>query len=116
MKQKKSETDEETKKRVIEVNNSNSVVKVSLMRRIFATLSEIFTFKNVKESFGVAFRRREGGIGHVVVLLISIFSLYMLAGMGIGVVSYPYAREKFAWESTEYFTSWWSTYSSFTVR
>ena len=111
MKEKKNR-----EKRVKDVNQSKAERKKSASKKIFSTLSEIFTFRNVKESFSVAFRRREGGIGHVVVLLIAIFSLYMLAGMGIGVVSYPYARYMFDWESEDYFTTWWSTYSSVTVK
>ena len=103
-------------KRVIEVDPSTAAVEKSAIQKFMSTLSEIFTFKNVKESFNVAFQKREGGIGHVVVLLIAIFSLYMLAGMGIGVVSYPYIRKMFDWESEEYFTTWYSTFSSVTVR
>ena len=95
--------------------NLEQTPRKSLFHKTLTTLKEIFNFKNVKESFEVAFKHREGGIRHVVILLISVFSLYMLVGMGIGVVSYPYVREMFEWESSDYFVTWWSTYSSVTV-
>ena len=87
----------------------------SQFARLTSVLSEIFCLKNVVESFQVAFKKRDGGIRHVVVLLIFLFSMYMLVGMGIGVVSYPYVRETFVWESSDYFVQWWSTYSAVSV-
>ena len=88
----------------------------SLLARLSTTLSEIFCMKNITESYNVAFKKRKGGIRHIVVLLIFMFSMYMLVGMGIGLVGFPYVKLMFTWESTEYLVSWWSTYNSVTVR
>ena len=88
----------------------------SLIPTTIKTLSDIFQLNNLKESFNVAFKERPGGMRHITVLLIFLFSVYMLVGLGGSVVDYPYAREMFGWESTDYFMSWWSTYCSVKVR
>ena len=79
-------------------------------------LSAIFNIRNLAESFQAAFKARHGGIRHVVVILIFLFILFNLQGMGVGMISFPYARKQFIWESTDYFNEWWSTYSTVGVR
>ena len=88
----------------------------SWIHKITNTLADIFQFNNLKASFNVAFKEREEGMRHIIVLLIFLFSVYMLCGIGLGIVDYPYAREMFDWESTDYFRNWWSTYCSGKVR
>ena len=78
-------------------------------------MSEIVQFNNLKASFNVAFKQRDDGMRRIILILIVVFSLYMLSGIGCGIVNYPYAREMFDWESTDYFMNWWSTYCSVKV-
>lgn len=74
-------------------------------------LKQIFNPKHVLQSFKVALKKREGGIRHVVIILILMFFLYSVAG-GVATIEYSYARIKFDWESSDYMAKWWSTYSS----
>jgi MFS family permease len=72
----------------------------------------IFSLHHIKESFGVAFKKRPGGVMHVVVMLILLFGLYGFANNGIGAVNITYARGKFEWETTDKFQEWWARYQS----
>ena len=56
-----------------------------------------FSLSHIKESFSVAFKRRQGGIRHVVIILISLFGLNSFANNGISNVNIQYARAKFTW-------------------
>merc|ERR1711997_805355 len=58
------------------------------------------------------FKKRDGGIRHVVVMLVLLFGLYALQCMGVKMISLSYARNEFVWESTDYFNEWWSSYKS----
>ena len=88
----------------------------SYFTKIYRNVCEIFDSKNIISCYNVAFKEREGGIRHIIVIVIFLFSMNMLGGIGLGIVNYPYAREKFDWESTDYFVNWWSIYSSVQVK
>ena len=68
-----------------------------------------------KDSFRALFKKREGGIRHVVVMLVILFGLHSLQCMGVKLVSVSYARNEFEWDSTDGFNEWWSSYSSIQV-
>ena len=80
------------------------------------SLSSILSIKYPKESFCAVFKKRDGGIRHVVVMLVLLFGLYALQCMGVKMISLSYARNEFVWESTDYFNEWWSSYKSVQVR
>ena len=88
----------------------------SYLAKMYRTICEIFDSKNIIACYNVAFKEREGGIRHIIVIVIFLLGMNMLCGIGLGVVNYPYAREKFNWESTDYFVNWWSIYSSVQVN
>ena len=68
---------------------------------------------HIKESFGVAFKKRQGGIRHVVLILISLFGLYSFANNGISSINIQYARAKFNWtEGTDNFNKEYSRLQS----
>ena len=68
-----------------------------------------------KDSFRALFKKRDGGIRHVVVMLVILFGLHSLQCMGVKLVSVSYARNEFEWHSTDDFNEWWSSYSSIQV-
>ena len=68
-----------------------------------------------KDSFRALFKKREGGIRHVVIMLVILFGLHSLQCMGVKLVSVSYARNEFEWHSTDNFNEWWSSYSSIQV-
>ena len=68
-----------------------------------------------KDSFRALFKKREGGIRHVVIMLVILFGLHSLQCMGVKLVSVSYARNEFEWHSTDDFNEWWSSYSSVQV-
>ena len=72
--------------------------------------------KYPKESFFAVFKKRVGGVRHVVVMLVLLFGLYGLQCMGVKMISLSYARNEFVWKSTDYFNEWWSSYKSIQVR
>ena len=77
-----------------------------------ATLSQIFSFKHIRESFGVAFKSRQGGVRHVILILISMFGLYTVAN-GISNINIQYARAKFEWTNgTDSFNEEWAQLQS----
>ena len=80
--------------------NSNKSDSESLKSRKDSktNIGSIFSLDHVIESFGVAFRRRPGGVRHVVIILISLFGLYSFANNGISSINNQYARAKFVWE------------------
>ena len=80
-----------------------------------ASLSSILNLKYPKESFCAIFTKRDGGVRHVVVMLVFLFGLYALQCMGVKMISLSYARNEFVWESTDYFNEWWSSYKSVQV-
>ena len=80
------------------------------------TLSTIFTFRNVIASFQAAFKKRKGGIRHIVVILILLFGLFRLSCMGAGLVKFLNFKHEFNWTSTDYFNEWYSTYSAVEVN
>ena len=71
--------------------------------------------KYPKESFCAVFKKRDGGVRHIVVMLVFLFGLYALQCMGVKMISLSYARNEFVWESTDYFNEWWSSYKSVQV-
>jgi len=77
-----------------------------------ASLSSIMNLKYPKESLCAIFKKRDGGVRHVVVMLVFLFGLYALQCMGVKMISLSYARNEFVWESTDYFNEWWSSYKS----
>ena len=64
-----------------------------------ASCGSIFTFKHIKESFSVAFKRRPGGLRHVIVICVSLFGIYSLANNGISSINIPYAKAQFEWNN-----------------
>ena len=97
-------------------DDSNGRIEFSYFAKMYRNICEIFDSKNIIACYNVAFTEREGGIRHIIVIVIFLFSMNMLGGIGLGIVNYPYAREKFDWESTDYFVNWWSIYSSVQVK
>merc|ERR1712079_472261 len=74
-----------------------------------ASCCSIFSLSHIKESFSVAFKRRQGGIRHVVIILISLFGLNSFANNGISNVNIQYARAKFTWaEGSDSFNKVWA--------
>ena len=76
-------------------------------------LKELCNLRHIADSFIVAFKRREGGMRHVVLILVALFGLHSVVN-GSNTIDYSYARNKFIWESSDYMAEWWSTYSSIT--
>ena len=74
--------------------------------------SEVFSFTNIKSSFAVALKKREGGMRHIVIILVLLFGLYGFASNGIGAITVNYIRKKFIWSSSDYFDNWYSDYNS----
>ena len=74
----------------------------------------IFNFRNIIESFKVAFRRREGGVRHIVIILITLFGMYNFSN-GISNININYAKKKFSWNTTDEFTETWSYVQSFST-
>ena len=70
-----------------------------------ASCSSIFTFKHIKESFSVVFRKREGGLRHVIVICVSLFGVSSLANNGINSINIPYAKAAFKWDNASEFGS-----------
>ena len=97
-------------------DDSDGRIEFSYFAKMYRNICEIFDSKNIIACYNVAFTEREGGIRHIIVIVIFLFSMNMLGGIGLGIVNYPYAREKFDWESTDYFVNWWSIYSSVQVK
>ena len=62
-------------------------------------LRSMFNFNRLKESFLVAFKRREGGLRHVIVICLSLFGMYSIANNSLGPVNIPYAKAKFEWKN-----------------
>ena len=62
-------------------------------------LRSMFNFNRLKESFLVAFKRREGGLRHVIVICLSLFGMYSIANNSLGPVNIPYAKAKFTWKN-----------------
>jgi len=63
------------------------------------TLGSMFNFNRLKESFQVAFKRREGGLRHVIVICLSLFGMYSIANNSLSPVNIPYAKAKFEWKN-----------------
>ena len=97
-------------------DNSNGRKEFSYFTKMYRNICDIFDSKNIIACYNVALKEREGGIRHIIVIVIFLLGMNMLCGIGLGVVNYPYAREKFDWESTDYFINWWSIYSSVQVE
>ena len=75
--------------------------------------ASIFSCGHMKQSFGVAFKKRDGGYRHIVIILISLFGFYSLANNGIGTINIPYARARFKWEDgSDDFNEWWARLQS----
>jgi len=57
------------------------------------------------ESFQVAFKKRESGLRHVIVICISLFGMYSISTNSLSSVNIPYAKAKFTWKNgTETFS------------
>ena len=68
-----------------------------------------YSLNHIKESFGVAFKSRPGGIRHVVIILIFLFGFNTFANVGISSVNVTYARKKFTWAGgTDEFNRIWA--------
>ena len=80
------------------------------------TLSSMLNINHPKESFQAVLKKRDGGIRHVVVMLVLLFGLYTLQCMGVKMISVSYTRNEFVWVSTNTFNEWWSSYSSIQVN
>ena len=76
--------------------------------------SAIFNLRNIIESFKVAFRKREGGIRHIVIILMGLFGMYQFSN-GIANININYAKKKFVWNTTDEFTETWSIVQSFST-
>ena len=74
-------------------------------------IGDIFNFRNIIESFKVAFRKREGGIRHIVIILIALFGMYNFSN-GISNININYAKKRFQWNTTDEFTETWSIVQS----
>jgi len=72
----------------------------------------IFNLNHIKESFGVAFKRRPGGIRHVVIIMISLFGLYSFANNGASSINIQYARKKFQFGDSDMFNKEWARIQS----
>ena len=60
----------------------------------------------------MAFKRRPGGIRHVVLILISLFGLYSFANNGASSINIQYARAKFTFDDSDFFNKEWSRLQS----
>lgn len=70
--------------------------------------TSFFSLTHIKESFGVAFKSRPGGIRHVVIILIFLFGFNTFANVGISSINVTYARKKFTWGGTDEFNKIWA--------
>ena len=59
----------------------------------------MFNFNRLKESFQVAFKKREGGLRHVIIICLSLFGMYSIANNSLSPVNIPYAKAKFTWKN-----------------
>ena len=62
----------------------------------------MFNFKRLTESFQVAFKKRESGLRHVIVICISLFGMYSISTNSLSSVNIPYAKAKFTWKNGIY--------------
>ena len=70
-------------------------------------------FSTMAQSFGVAFQKRDGGLRHIVIILIALFGLYGFANNGISSINIQYARARFTWEDgSDDFNEWWASLQS----
>ena len=72
----------------------------------------MFRLQNLKESFKVAFMKRESSTRIVIILLVFLFGFYEVANVGIIAIRSQYVRKTFVWETTDHFTQWWSFFQS----
>ena len=86
---------------------------VSMDKQI--SLTSIINVQHPKESFYAVFKKREGGMRHVVIMVVLLFGLYNFQCMGVKLISLSYARNEFLWASTNHFNEWWSSYSAVQV-
>lgn len=87
----------------VQNSNSNSEEQpASSSSNNDVSLKKIFSLNHAKESFGVAFRKRQGGVRHIIIILISLFGLYSFANGIIGVNN-QFARKRFEWENSQVF-------------
>ena len=70
------------------------------------------SLNHIKESFGVAFKRRPGGVRHVVIIMISLFGLYSFANNGASSINIQYARKKFQFGDSDMFNKEWARIQS----
>ena len=92
-------------------NNSSSTQLTTKEEPAKINFCAIFNFKHIIESFRVAFRKREGGVRHIVIILISLFGMYGFSN-GISNININYAKKRFQWNSTDEFTETWSVIQS----
>ncbi len=72
-----------------------------------------FGCTHLAESFNVAFKKRPGGVRHVVIILISLFGLYSFANNGVSSINIQYARKKFTWtDGSDDFNERWAQLQS----
>ena len=76
------------------------------------TFKNVFSLENLKSSFTVAFKKREDGSRHFIVMLILLFGMYSFANIGVSIINVPYIKKQFIWDNPEDFNEFWSTYNS----
>ena len=97
-------------------NNNNEDTKEKIEKKVqqesVGKCHGLFKLQNLKQSFTVAFKKREGSARTVIILLVLLFGAYEVATGGMGAVKSQYVRKRFTWETTDYFAKWWSLFSS----
>ena len=76
------------------------------------TLLNVFSFKHLKSSFSVLFKRREDGSRHFICILVLLFGMYSFASNGANNINISYISQNFDWTTTDAFNLWYSKFSS----
>ena len=92
-------------------DSSTNVDKAAAAEKRIPSCQSIFS--TMAQSFGVAFQKRDGGLRHIVIILIALFGLYGFANNGISSINIQYARARFTWEEgSDDFNEWWASLQS----
>ena len=76
-----------------------------------------FSMELLKESFGVAFRKRRHSMRHILVILIASYGVAMLVYQGVGSIEYLFIRKSVQWpeatDNPKFATSWYTQFRSY---
>ena len=91
-----------TTQKIMELDNKMASIMNSMMNYL----------EFPRQSYRAVVVKREGGMRHIILLLILLFGLYNLQCNGTKMINLSFVRNGFEWESTDFFNEWWACYSS----